>query len=107
MNKEDILARSRSENKNGDERELRIREHSHAVSAGFAGALCFIMLMLEELIFDRSATVIWVVYTGMESVNAVTRALQSKLRKDKVYAAVWALLFAAFMVFYFIEGFGK
>lgn len=105
MNKDEILAKSRNENKNGDEREKKVREHAFAMSAAWGGLICMLAIMAERLIFDRSATIIWTVYCGMQFANALTGAIQSKERKYILLSVLFGVLLITFVAVYLTEGF--
>lgn len=105
MNKEDILAKSREENKNGDEREQKVREHAYAMSAAYGGLICMIMVLLEDLVFNRDTTAIWIIYGGMLFANSLTGAIKSKSMKYIGLSILFGILLVAELVVYFIEGF--
>lgn len=78
MIKDEILAKSRNENKNGDERDLKNREKSYSISAGVATLVCIVMAYIEEYIFKRSSIDIWIIYTAIEFAAALSGAILSK-----------------------------
>lgn len=69
MNKEEILAKSRKENKNNDERELRVKDKSmtfsYIVMVIMAGAFTYIRAGNSLPIMDLCATVCGSVCAGM------------------------------------------
>lgn len=105
MNKEDILAKSREENKNGDEREQKVREHAYAMSATYGGLICMIMVMLEDLVFNRDTRAIWIIYGGMLFANSLTGAIQTKSKKYIGLSVLFGTLLILELVVYFIDGF--
>lgn len=51
MNKDEILAKSRSEDQTGDERSKLIRLQASNFSRAFGIALCFLFSIVDEMIF--------------------------------------------------------
>lgn len=89
MNKEEILAKSREENKNGDEREKKSRMSAAAISAGVGALLCMILVCIEELVFDRNAIPLWIVYYGIQFTSFLVEYIKTKKRSA---LAVWIIL---------------
>lgn len=54
MNKEEILAKSRQENKDADERETQIKLKAISISRSVGIMLCFVILLLETIMLDTS-----------------------------------------------------
>lgn len=79
MNKEDILARSKQENKNGDEKYLHNHRLSFAVGGSMAMLLAIVLSYTEKEVFGRSSTALWIVYSGTGfSVTLVNFILSRK-----------------------------
>ena len=106
MNKEDILKRAREENKNGDEREEKIKLRSYAVSGAVGALLCMIIDLLEEVLFDRNADTIWIVYFGMQFVKYFLDAWKLKHKMDIALSILWGLCFVLNVVTYIWDFFG-
>ncbi len=102
MNKEEILARSRTDSKNGDERDLKNREKSYSISASVATFVCIVMVAIEEGLFKRNAMDIWVIYAAIEFATALSGAILSKKKWLIVLSVFMGLLFVA-MVFFYIQ----
>lgn len=102
MNKDEISARSRNENKNGDERDLKNREKSYSISAGVATLVCIIMATIEEMLFQRSATSIWVIYAAIEFASALSGAILSK-KKWLVGLSIFMGIVLVAMVYLYIR----
>lgn len=91
MNKEDILKLSRAENKNGDEREQKVRLRSYATSAFIGLFLCIIASFIEDIIFDRSAALVRIIYYGMQFSHSILNTVKLKNKMDATLSAVWGL----------------
>lgn len=100
MNKDDILAKSRQENKSGDERESKIKLRSDAISASIGAALCMIVGMIEMFVFDRKMTPMWIIYSGIYFSKKLMDAIKLKKRSVIIAAVFWGLLLACWVVLY-------
>ncbi len=103
MNKDEILAKSREENKNGDERELKSRDKSYSISAGIATLVCIVMATVEEVLFDRSALNIWIIYTAIEFTSALSGAILCKKKWLVGLSVLMGVLFVAMVLLYVKE----
>ena len=55
MKKEDILEKSRQENRGGDERERKVRLDAYGLAHLFVVLICFATTIFEEIRYDISA----------------------------------------------------
>ena len=106
MNKEDILEKSRQENKNGDEREAKIRLNSYAMSAAIGALLCIVFVFIENIVFDRSTPLIWIIYCGMLFSKSILDAVKLKKKLDLVLSALWGLCVVLNVVIYLLDNIG-
>ncbi|MGN1060978.1 MAG: DUF6442 family protein [Candidatus Coproplasma sp.] len=105
LSKEEILAASRKENKNGDERERQgvLTAQSLAMSAGlFIGG---IVMIISVLVTGKIPIEIWLVIGGMEAVQFIGDAV--KMSKQRVLNIVLSVLmclcFISFVVLWILE----
>ena len=106
MNKDDILKKCREENKNGDEREKEIKLRSYATSAAIGALLCMVFVFVENIIFDRSTTLIWIIYFGMMFSKSVLDSIKLKKKSDIVLSILWGLCFVIDIVIYILDNIG-
>ncbi len=106
MNKEDILAKSRNENKNGDEREERIQLRSYAISQCIGGLICMLFVFVENWVFDRSAAMIWTIYSGMMFSKSILDAIKLKRRMDIALSIIWGLVLVLNAILYIMDNIG-
>lgn len=106
MNKDDILKKSREENQNGDEREEKIKLRSYATSAAIGALLCMIFVFIENIIFDRDAPLIWIIYCGIMFSKYIIDAVKLKKKSDIVLSIVWGLCFVIDIVVYILNNVG-
>ena len=103
MNKDDVLQMSREENQNGDEREEKIKLRSYAISAVVGALLCMVFVFIENIIFDRSTTLIWIIYCGMMFTKCILDSVKLKKKSDIVLSILWALCFVIDIVVYILD----
>lgn len=103
MNKEDILKKSREENKNGDEREEKIKLNSYAMSAAIGGLLCMVFVLLETLLFGRITAHLWVIYSGILFSKSLLDAVKLKKRRDIVCAVLWGIVCVLNIAVYILD----
>lgn len=106
MNKEDILQKSRKENKKGDEREEKIKLRSYAISAAIGALICMVFIILEENIFNRSATHIWIIYCGMMFSKHLIDAIKLKKKEDVLFSVLWGSVCLIHSVLYVMDNVG-
>ena len=78
MKKEEILEKSKLENKKSDEKGLHDRNSSYAVGQIVGSILCMILTVLEGSLFNRTSTALWIVYVGISFTVALTGLIKSK-----------------------------
>lgn len=70
MNKDEILAKSRKENKSADEYETHIRLRAGKISKAVGVVLAFILVLIETIFLD-SSVIGWTALTIAFGMNAV------------------------------------
>ncbi len=106
MNKEDILQKSRKENKKGDEREEKIQLRSYAISAVIGALICMVFIILERNIFDRNANHIWIIYSGMIFSKYLIDAIKLKKKEKVLFSILWGSVCLIHSVLYVMDNVG-
>lgn len=106
MNKNEILEKSRAENKNGDEMEKKVRMKASAISATVGMSLCMILVIIEELVFDRSATALWIIYTGVQFTSSLLEYINTKKRTSLAFGILFGILVLLNIVVYIFKCIG-
>jgi hypothetical protein len=99
MNKEEILAKSRNDNKSADERQILLQQKAQAISGGVGLALCCIIALLEG-IFGDSVILFYgcfSIYWGITAANSIVLAVMTK-NKYGWFSVVNAILFIGFII---------
>lgn len=104
MDKEEILARSRQENRNGDERDREIA--SRATLFGFVGmsAAYVVMLLLEVFLKGRTGYDLIVLFSVFLAATSVSRYKMSGGKIYRFAAACWILSAVVWFVLYLWRG---
>lgn len=104
LTKEEILAKSREENKNGDEREKQ--QNSIANSLGFSVGLMLagIVVIISVICTERLPVEVMFVVTAMQSVQAILIGVKVRQRKlDLTIGIVEGVLSAVFLILWILE----
>ena len=104
MNREDILSKSRQENKGKlDERELIAYGKASRVGMLVGGCVCAVLIFAGEFLLHMPEVgyVGWLVYFAMLGADNITLWRELKGRRKLIYGAaelLFAVLFAAVLV---------
>lgn len=82
MNKDEILAKSRKENKIADEYEAHVRLRAGKISKAIGVALAFILVLVDAILLDSSA-IGWTALTIAFGMNAVEDWIVVIMAKSK------------------------
>lgn len=100
MNREEILQKSREEQKSAylDERERGLRLREDAAAYGFGLALALVLLVIKICRGQPAADILTMI-TSMSAAGFAYVAVKNRKRSD----AVFAVLCSALAVFYFVR----
>lgn len=96
MTKEEILAKSREENKNRDEMERFAYAKAGQRACAVGGLVCVIVILLEFIFAARVSFSTWAVYLSMTGTMLLTKYLSLKKKHELIFGIlqlVFALLF--------------
>ncbi len=82
MNKEDILKAARNEHANRDLAEDHINTEAGFFGYAIGAFLCFLLMLLSEIIAGKTELSCTIVYLGMCSARFFTRYRMTKAKKD-------------------------
>ncbi len=90
MNKEDILEKSRKENKVADERELHIRLKAGRIAKAFGIVIAFLLVLIEGVFFDMPV-IGWTALTIAFGMNAIEDwiVVISTKKKTELFAVIF------------------
>ncbi len=94
MNKEEILAKSREENKDRDEMELDTQAKAGRAAVAAGGIVCMIIILAEWLLGGHFGFAIWAVYLSMSGTMLLTKYRRLH-KKHELYAGGFQVAMAA------------
>ncbi|MDO5547983.1 MAG: DUF6442 family protein [Eubacteriales bacterium] len=97
MNKEEILRKSRQENKGQDERERRVYIQAGSWAAGVGGIVCALFILLDNIFAGSASYSTWAIYDAIFGTMWLVLAIQMKKKAGIVLGAV--LLIGAVLFF--------
>lgn len=105
LSKEDILAASRKENKNGDERERQGMLTANSLAMSISLLVVAIVLIVSMFVKGEIPFEIMMIYTSILTTQSIVNAVKmSKLRVLYIFSGVTiGLGFIAFTVFWILE----
>lgn len=90
MNKEEILAKSREENKNIDLAELEIIGNSEQLAGAIASILCFALYLVETIITGNDNYSLWGVFSTYIAADSIYKGIKMKKKFSVIFGVVWA-----------------
>lgn len=91
MNKEDILAKARRENKGGDLVDLEIQSKSRGIAGAAAMLLGAVLNLICDIRFDRSLPEFWVMFFCYAAALGFSDFILGIRRGRKKQSAVWLI----------------
>lgn len=103
MTREEILAKSRKENKNMDEREQRISNRARAISGAIGLTLCMLLNLVNT--YNRGPAAVgsamWTVACGIYATGYFISAGELKRKSDWVLAVAFTCMGILHLIQYF------
>ena len=97
MDKEEILAKSRQENKNRDFEDLEAQTWAISIAVKIGAMLCGLLSILEAVFRDGPNLACWTIFFGVLGTTMLLK--YGKLRRKHELAV--GLLYLGFCVFFF------
>ena len=103
MNKEEILARSRLENQNGDERELDAYTQGWKHAAKIGLLMCAVLMILEVFWGDSNVSGYWAVYTSIYGSSHFVAYRKIRKKSDLAFSIFYLICTLTFLAVYMIK----
>ena len=100
MNKEEILARSRNENKGMDIIELQSLEKASRIAAQVGMLLCCFVAVMEVAVTGQVSMESWLIYFGILSTLFLMKYRLMKKRQQLFLSIFYTALFLMFLVLF-------
>lgn len=98
MDKDEILARSRKENKDRDFVEVEVLAKANSIALSVGVIVCGILSVLHAIFADTPDFSIWTVYFSV----LATTMLVKYVRLRKRHELAFGLLYLGFCIFFFV-----
>ena len=96
MNKEEILAKARKENKGKDVADLEIQSKAKSFAGGITLTAGAVMNLIGEVVFDRSLPEFWVMFFCYWAVMGIVQFILNKKNGRNERSGLW-LAYGIFM----------
>lgn len=100
MNKEQILEKSRKENKNQDLAELELKHNSERLAGLVAVVICFGFFVIEKGLLDRNSYGYYCIFTMYAAVEFIYKAVKTHKTNYILRAVLWSAATAIAMAVY-------
>ncbi len=104
MNKEEILAKSRQENKDKDLYELEIKKKTCEIGLNSAAIVCALLFVSEIIICGKTNFGLWSIITSVYTGSYIYRGIKLNKKGDialGIIATVITLLMVGYTIFKF------
>ena len=101
MNREEILNKSRNENRDYDERELNVHTKSSAIAKAVGVAIAFVIVLIEEIFFEHppiASMSAFSVCFAMDAVESWYRLINLKGKFNLIKSIIFSVFAITFIV---------
>ena len=103
MNRDEILEKSRQENRNRDEMERDAMARAGQKACAVGGMLCAVIIILEAFFAEQINMSTWAVYLSMTGTMLMVKYIHLKKRHELAFGLIELTLAAVFFVMYVIR----
>ncbi len=103
MDKDEILEKSRSENKNQDLAEISVVTQANSIAARVGAALCCLVSVLLMRMRHFFPCGPWIIYFGILGTSYLVRFIKIKRKSDLYLTCVFFLMLLTVLTFFVIR----
>ncbi len=103
MNREEILEKSRRENKNRDEMEQNAAAKAGQTACAVGGLVCMVIILLEAIFAKSVNPATWAVYISMTGTMLLVKYRYLKKKHELIFGLAEIALAVVFLVMYVIR----
>ena len=103
MDKEEILEKSRSENKDRDEMEHDVFAKAGQKACAVGGMLCAVIIILEAVFSDTVNVSTWAVYLSMSGTMLMYKYIRLRKKHELIFGGIQLALAAVFFCVYAVN----
>lgn len=100
MDKNEILEKSRKENKNKDVYEMEITSKASSIAYRVGGILCCLTALIEVIFTDSINFTSWMIFFGMLSTLFILKYIKMHKKHELIIAILYVTCFILFAVKY-------
>ena len=100
MDKDEILARSRKENKDRDFVDMEAQAKAYSIAAHVGGMVCGILAVLHVIFTEELDYGIWTVYFSVLATAMIYKYVKLRKRHELVIGLFYGACCVMFFVFY-------
>lgn len=91
MNKEEILAKSREENKDVDLVEIEVNKKSEGFASLVSAIVCFALYAAELIICGEKNYSLWSILTAAFAANYLYKGIKLKDKSKLIFGVLWTI----------------
>ena len=103
MNRDEILEKSRKENKNQDEMERDALAKAGQRACTVGGIVCMVVILVEAIFTGSVNFSTWAVYLSMTGTMLMVKYLRLKKKHELIFGLLQLALAAAFLIMYIVR----
>ncbi|MBE6836172.1 MAG: hypothetical protein J5877_02465 [Clostridia bacterium] len=104
MNKEEILAKNREDNKNQDEMEKNAFSNAGRTACAVGGILCMVILLLEVILTDNGPSLsLWAIYLSMTGTMLLVKYKSLRKTHELIFGLIQLALAVVFLVLHIMR----
>lgn len=100
MDKEEILAKSRKENRDRDLVELEVLHKANNIALSVSMLICALISVLHAVFRDSTDYAVWTVQFGMLSTVMLVKFVKLRRRHELLFGLLYGGFCVCFFVFY-------
>lgn len=103
MNREEILEKSRRENRGMDEREREAFVQAGQKATAVGGLLCAVIIVLEAIFSAHVSFSTWAVYLSMTGTILLVKYIRLREKHELIFGVFQIILAAVFFIMYVVR----
>lgn len=107
MNKDEILEKSRKENKAQDERERLTLAQAGRIATAVGGCVCAVIILLDAVLSDAPSFAAWAVYLSMTGTTLLVKFIKLRKKHELIFGVLQLALAAAFLAMHIARTIGR
>ena len=103
MNKENILASSRRENKNRDLAEMEVTAQAGNIAGRVGATVCVVLTLIFRIFTKTYFLSPWVVYFSILTTHTLVKYARLKRKTDLILAILYLAMCLTFLAFFILR----